>query len=135
MSDLASRRSDITERILDIVGHHGSAAPGLVLSYFDDDNDPDGIAAEVLDGMIATGTLERSPGGVFVRISKLTATTITEDQIRELMDTADREIRKICEIALRSDEAKTRGAYLMKLRRKGAARARLAEILNGRNPS
>jgi hypothetical protein len=63
---------------------------------------------------------------------KLTATTITEDQIRALMATADRETRKICEVALRSDDAKTRGALLMKARRKGAARARCAEVLNDR---
>ena len=63
---------------------------------------------------------------------KLNAVTITDDQIRELMATADRDTRKICEIALRSDDAKTRGALLMKARRKGAARARCAEILNDR---
>lgn len=63
----------------------------------------------------------------------LNAMTITDDQIRELMATADRETRKICEVALRSDEAKTRAALLMKARRKGQARARLAEILNTRS--
>lgn len=65
---------------------------------------------------------------------KLTAITITDDQIREVMATADRETRKICEIALRDQyAAKTRGALLMIARRKGQARARLAEILNARD--
>lgn len=65
---------------------------------------------------------------------KLTATTITDDQIRELMATGDRDTRKICEVALRDQyDAKTRGAMLMKSRRKGQARARLAEILNARS--
>ena len=63
----------------------------------------------------------------------LNAVTITDDQIRELMATADRETRKLCEIALRSTEAKTRGAMLLKARRNGQARARLAEILNARS--
>ena len=64
----------------------------------------------------------------------LNAMTITDDQIRALMATADRETRKICEVALRDQYAsKTRGALLMKARRKGQARARLAEILNTRS--
>ena len=64
----------------------------------------------------------------------LNAMTITDDQIRELMATADRDTRKLCEIALRDQyTAKTRGALLMKARRKGQARARLAEILNTRS--
>jgi hypothetical protein len=69
-------------------------------------------------------------------LTKLNAVTITDGQIRELMSSSDREIRKLCEIALRDpNECKTRGALLMRARRSGQARARLAEILNDRSSS
>lgn len=72
--------------------------------------------------------------GILVHVP-LNAVTITDDQVRELMATADRDTRKLCEIALRATDAKTRGAMLMKARRNGEARARLAEIFNARRSS
>ena len=80
----------------------------------------------------ARGLLADFLNGKTVKIP-VNAMTITDDQIRELMATADRDTRKLCEIALIPDDAKTRGALLMKARRKGQARARLAEILNSRS--
>lgn len=63
---------------------------------------------------------------------KLTATTITDDQIHELMATSDRDTRKICATALKTPDSKWRGPYLMQARRQGEARSRIAEILNDR---
>jgi hypothetical protein len=90
-------------------------------------------AIAVLDKLIDTAVPDANMPEPTVPEVVLNAMTITDDQIRALMATADRDTRKICEVALRPDDAKTRGAFLMKARRKGQARARLAEILNTRS--
>lgn len=61
---------DISAAILRIVKHHKSLTRGLILDHFDDDNDPNNIAAEVLDGMIAAGTLAMSAGGAFIELPR-----------------------------------------------------------------
>jgi hypothetical protein len=78
----------------------------------------------------ARGQLADLLNGKDVKIP-LNAVTITDEEIRKLMAVTDRDTRKLCEIALRDPHtAKTRGATLMMARRKGEARARLAEILS-----
>ena len=57
---------------------------------------------------------------------KLTADTITDEQIRELSGGCDRRVRRICKIAL-NDAPTFLRAHVVRV-----ARARCAEILNAR---